>query len=155
MRKFELVRKDCLKYDVDPKTLKKPYRATKYAVAYDCFSPIDITIPPESTELVFINFKAYCNRDEGFILASTSGLGKRGIILANGIGIIESDYADNETNDGNIGFLLHNLNKTPYVVKAGDKIGQIFFFKFLTVDDDEQTNANVTRKGGFGSTNKN
>ncbi len=154
MRKFELVRPEHMKYGVDPKTLKKPYRATKYAVCYDCFSPIDITIAPESTELVFINFKAYCNHDEGFILSSTSGLGKKGIILANGIGIIESDYANNESNDGNIGFLLHNLNKTPYQFKAGDKIGQIFFFKFLTTDDDAETNAGVVRKGGFGSTNK-
>lgn len=154
MRKFEVVREEFLKYGVDSKTLKRPFRATKHAVAYDCFSPIDITIPPESTELVFINFKAYCEEDEGFILASTSGLGKKGIILANGIGIVESDYADNESNDGNIGFLLHNLNKTPYEVKKGDKIGQIFFFKFLITDDDAETNPNVVRKGGFGSTSK-
>ncbi len=152
MRKFEIVRQDCIKYGVDPKTLKKPYRATKHSVCYDCFSPIDLTVAPESTELVFINFKAYCNNDEGFILASTSGLGKKGIILATGIGIIESDYADNETNDGNIDFLLHNLNKTPYEIKAGDKIGQIFFFKFLTVDDDVESS--TKRTGGFGSTGK-
>ncbi len=152
MRKFEMVKPEFMMYGVDPKTLKKPYRATKHSVCYDCFSPIDLTIEPESTRLVFINFKAYCNHDEGFILASTSGLGKRGIILANGIGIIESDYADNETNDGNIGFLLHNLNKSPFEIKAGDKIGQIFFFKFLTVDDDIQSD--VVRTGGFGSTNK-
>jgi len=152
MRKFEVVKNEFLKYGVDPKDLKKPYRATKHAVCYDCFSPIDITIAPESTELVFINFKAYCNSDEGYILASTSGLGKKGIILANGIGIIESDYADNETNDGNIGFLLHNLNKTPYEVKAGDKIGKIYFIKFLTVDDDVESQ--TIRKGGFGSTDK-
>ena len=154
MRKFEIVDKQFIKYNSNPDELKAPYRATKHAVCYDCFSPIDIEIAPESTELVFINFKAYCNHDEGYILASTSGLGKRGIILANGIGIIESDYADNESNGGNIGFLLHNLNKTPYSVKKGDKIGQIFFFKFLTTDDDELTNPNVVRKGGFGSTNK-
>ncbi len=151
MRKFELVKPEFVKYGVDVTTLKKPYRATKHSVCYDCFSPIDIVIPPESTELVFINFKAYCNHDEGFILASTSGLGKKGLILANGIGIIESDYADNPSNDGNIGFLLHNLNKTPYEIKKGDKIGQIFFFKFLTVDDEEEIT--TIRTGGFGSTN--
>ena len=155
MRRFELVKPEFMQYGVDPATLKKPFRATKHAVCYDCFSPIDVEIPPESTKLIFINFKAYCNSDEGFILASTSGLGKKGIILANGIGIIESDYADNETNDGNIGFLLHNLNKTPYSFKAGDKIGQIFFLKYLITDDDEQTNKHVIRKGGFGSTGKN
>lgn len=153
MRKFEVVKDEFLKYGVKAEDLKKPYRATKHSVCYDCFSPIDVTIAPESTELVFINFKAYCNTDEGFILASTSGLGKKGIILANGIGIIESDYADNVSNDGNIGFLLHNLNKTSFEIKAGDKIGQIFFFKFLTVDDDVESN--VQRTGGFGSTVKN
>ena len=152
MRKFEVVKDEFLKYGVKAEDLKKPVRATKHSVCYDCYSPINITIAAESTELVFINFKAYCNTDEGFILASTSGLGKQGIILANGIGIIESDYADNESNDGNIGFLLHNLNKTPYEVKAGDKIGQIFFFKFLTVDDEEEIT--TVRTGGFGSTNK-
>ncbi|MBP3619233.1 MAG: dUTP diphosphatase [Clostridia bacterium] len=153
MRKFEVVKDEFIKYGVKKEDLKKPYRATRHAVCYDCFSPIDIVIPAESTELVFINYKAYCNTDEGYILASTSSLGKKGIILANGIGIIESDYADNVTNDGNIGFLLHNLNKIPYQVKAGDKIGQIFFFKFLTVDDDVP--ADVQRTGGFGSTNRN
>jgi len=152
MRKFDYVKDEFLMYGVKKEDLKKPYRATKHAVCYDCFSPIDIEIAPQSTELVFTNFKAYCETDEGYILASTSGLGKKGIILANGIGIIESDYADNETNDGNIGFLLHNLNKEPYFVKAGDKIGQIFFFKFLVTDDDIQSD--VIRKGGFGSTNK-
>ncbi len=154
MRKFELVKPEFMQYGVDAKTLKKPYRATKHSVCYDCFSPIDVVIPPESTKLVFINFKAYCNSDEGFILASTSGLGKRGLILANGIGIVESDYADNINNDGNIGFLLHNLNKTPFEIKAGDKIGQIFFFKFLVTDDDAETRKDVVRTGGFGSTNK-
>ena len=152
MRKFSIVRDDCIMYGVDKADLKKPYRATKHAVAYDCFSPIDIEIPAGETKLVFINFKAYCNHDEGYILASTSGLGKKGIILANGIGIVESDYADNESNDGNIGFLLHNLNRESYFVKAGDKIGQIFFFKFLTTDDDVQSE--VVRTGGFGSTDK-
>ena len=154
MRRFELVKPEFIKYGVDPKTLKKPYRATKHSVCYDCFSPIDFTIAPESTELIFINFKAYFGTDEGMFLASTSGLGKKGLIMANGIGIIESDYADNESNDGNIGFLIHNLNKTPYEFKAGDKIGQIFFAKFLITDDDAETNKGVVRKGGFGSTVK-
>ena len=152
MRKFELVRDDAMMYDVDKETLKKPYRATKHAVCYDCFSPIDVEIPAESTKLVFINFKAYCNTDEGYILASTSGLGKRGIILANGIGIIESDYYGNENNDGNLGFMLHNLSKDEVHINVGDKIGQGFFIKILRVDDEEEVQS--VRKGGFGSTDK-
>ncbi len=150
MRKFEKVKQEFLMYNQDPDTIKMPVRKTKHSVCYDCYSPIDIDIEPGNTELVFTNVKAYCNSDEGFILASTSGLGKKGIILANGIGIVESDYADNESNDGNIGFMLHNIGKNTYHVNAGDKIGQIFFFKFLTVDNEEEITA--TRTGGFGST---
>ena len=150
MRKFEKVKKEFIMYNQDPDTIKMPVRKTKHAVCYDCYSPIDKDITPGDTELIFTNVKAYCNSDEGFILASTSGLGKKGIILANGIGIIESDYADNESNDGNIGFMLHNIGKSTYHVNSGDKIGQLFFFKFLTVDDEEEIT--TTRTGGFGST---
>lgn len=152
MRKFELVKPEFIKYGVDPSTLKKPFRATKYSVCYDCFTPIDLTIAPHTTELVFTNFKAYFEHDEGMFLAITSGLSRKGINLANGVGIIESDYADNPTNDGNIGFLLHNNNDTPFSFKAGDKIGQIFFMKYLTVDDEVEPE--TIRTGGFGSTNK-
>lgn len=153
MRKFDKVKDEFLKYGQKAEDIKMPVRATKHSVCYDCYSPIEVDINPGDTELIFTNVKAYCNYDEGFILASTSGMGKRGIILANGIGIIESDYADNESNDGNIGFMLHNIGKDVYHVKVGDKIGQLFFFKFLTVDNEPEIT--TVRKGGFGSTNKN
>lgn len=152
MRKFEKVRDEFLMYGQKAEDIKMPVRATKHSVCYDCYSPIDVDIPVGDTQLIFTNVKAYCNHDEGFILASTSGLGKRGIILANGIGIIESDYADNESNDGNIGFMLHNIGKEVFHVSAGSKIGQIFFFKFLTVDNEEEIT--TVRKGGFGSTDR-
>lgn len=150
MRKFAIVKDEFIMYNQKKEDIKIPVRKTKHSVCYDCYSPIDIDIEPGDTQLIFTNVKAYCNSDEGFILASTSGLGKKGIILANGIGIIESDYADNEGNDGNIGFMLHNIGKQTYHVNSGDKIGQLFFFKFLTVDDEPEITA--VRKGGFGST---
>lgn len=152
MRKFAPIKPDMLMYGQKTEDIKMPVRATKHAVCYDCYSPIDEVIEAGDTKLIFINCKAYCNEDEGFMLSATSGMGKRGVMLAQGVGIIESDYADCESNDGNIGFMLFNHGKEPYVVKKGDKIGQIFFFKFLTVDDEEEIK-NV-RKGGFGSTNK-
>ena len=47
---------------------------------------------------------------------------------------------------------LHNIGQDVYSVKKGDKIGQLFFFKFLTVDD--EVAPTEVRKGGFGSTVK-
>lgn len=150
MRQFEVVRNDAIKYDVTD--IKLPVRATKNSVGYDFYSPIDTVIAPNETKLIFTNVKARFNENEGLILAVTSGMGKRGVILANGIGIIECDYYGNESNDGNLGFMLHNISENEYVVKAGDKIGQGFFFNFLTVDN--ETEITTVRKGGFGSTNK-
>ena len=152
MRKFAVVKDEFLKYDVKGEDIKLPVRATRTSVAYDCYSPIDEVINPGETKLIFTNVKAYFNDDEGLFLATTSGMGKKGIVLAQGFGVIESDYADNVSNDGNLGFMLHNLSEEPYQIAVGDKIGQGYFMKFLTVDDEAEI-TNV-RKGGFGSTVK-
>ncbi len=152
MRKFAVVKDEFLKYDVEADEIKLPVRATRTSVAYDCYSPIDEVINPNETKLIFTNVKAYFNDDEGLFLATTSGMGKKGVILAQGIGVIESDYADNVSNDGNLGFMLYNHGSTPYEIKKGDKIGQAWFQKFLTVDDEVPPTA--VRTGGFGSTVK-
>ena len=152
MRKFVVVRDEFLKYGVSKESIKLPIRMTRTSVCYDTYSPIDYVLQPGETKLIFTNVKAYFNDDEGMFLATSSGMGKKQIMLAQGIGIIESDYVDNESNDGNIGFMLFNHGTEPYVINAGDKIGHIWFQKFLTVDDEVPPTA--VRKGGFGSTLK-
>ena len=70
---------------------------------------------------------------------------------SNSIGIIDSDYYDNESNEGHFYFQYYNFNKEELHVKKGDVIGQVIFMKFLTCDDDC---AEGIRTGGFGSTDK-
>ena len=128
------------------------YRATKHSAGYDIFSPIDCVIEPNEMQMIWTNVKAQFEPDEVLFLCVTSGMGKRGIMVANTLGIIDCDYYSNPGNDGNLGFRLYNFSKEPYVIKAGDKIGQGVFMKFLTIDDEEEiTNERV---GGFGSTVK-
>ncbi len=150
MRKFFQVDKEFMEYEKENAVL--PKRATVHSAGYDFVSPIEIEIKPHKSELIWTNVKAQFGEDEVLILAVTSGMGKRGIMLANNVGIIDSDYFGNQFNDGNIGFRLYNFSDEPYVIKQGEKIGQGLFIKFLKVDDEET----VTRKreGGFGSTDK-
>ena len=102
--------------------------------------------------MIWSDIKAQFNANEVLITCVTSGMGKRGLILANGIGVIDCDYYGNENNDGNIGFMLRNVSDNTIEIKAGDKIGQGIFTTFLTIDDEEEiTNKRV---GGFGSTDK-
>lgn len=129
-----------------------PKRATKHSAGYDFYSPIDIVIKPKTMQMIWTNIKAQFGCDEVLLLCVTSGMGKYGIMLANTLGVIDSDYFENPDNDGNIGFRLYNFSDNDFVVKAGDKIGQGVFIKYLTVDDEEEVT--TLRKGGFGSTVK-
>lgn len=146
--------------NVPPASVKLPERATKNSAGYDFFAYEDVTIPPmydiTTDEIrlkptaVMTNVKAYMGNDELLQLCNrSSNPGKKGLLLANGVGIVDSDYYSNESNDGNIGFLFWNMGDEPVSFKKGDAIGQGVFVKFETADGDT---SDKTRVGGFGST---
>lgn len=72
------------------------------------------------------------------------------LILANGVGIIDADYYNNQDNEGEIFFQLINLSPFPIQLRKGDIIGQGIIKTYLTTDNDVATGERV---GGFGSTN--
>ena len=147
--------------------LKLPERSTTNSAGYDFFAPEDIYIPSQIYDFtssgidvnpivkpfcLMTGIKAYMQKDEVLQLYVRSSMpGKMGLVLANSVGIIDSDYYNNPDNEGEIGFLLYNLNKLPISIKKGDKIGQGVFQKFLITDDDS-FDTNKARLGGFGST---
>ena len=90
--------------------------------------------------------------DEVLILANrSSNPGKKGLILANSIGVIDKDYYGNPDNDGHIMFAFYNIKDEEVQIKKGDCIGQAIFQKYMVADND---NAQGERLGGFGSTSK-
>ena len=94
------------------------------------------------------------NEDETLLIFARSSLGlKKGLMLSNSVGVIDSDYFNNDNNEGHIIFPLYNFkNKTVKVLK-GEKICQGIFVKYLKTSDDKPLNNN--RVGGFGSSDKN
>ena len=146
-RFFEVVRDDYRKNSGD---IKLPTRATEYSAGYDFYSPVDIIIEPQESVMIWTDVKAHMYYDYALIIIPRSSMGKQPIMIANTVGLIDNDYYGNEDNDGNIGFRLLNLGKTPYEIKVGDRIGQGIFIKYGTVKDD---NTISKRSGGFGSTN--
>ena len=74
---------------------------------------------------------------------------KHWLILANGVGIIDSDYYNNPDNEGHIFFQIINLSPFDIVLKKGDAIGQGIFKKYYLTENDAAT---AEREGGFGST---
>ena len=101
--------------------------------------------------LIPTGVKAYMLEDEKLDLYNrSSGPIKNKLVMTNGVGLIDSDYYENESNDGEIFLQFINYGKADLLIKKGDRIGQGVFTKFLKVDDD---NASGERKGGHGSTN--
>ncbi len=133
-----------------------PVRKTKYSAGYDIEAAENTIIPSfkkgMKPTLVKTGIKAYMGEDEVLILANrSSNPGKKGLILANSIGVIDSDYYGNPDNDGHIMFAFYNIKDEDIEIKKGDAIGQGIFQKFLVTDNDVSQGE---RKGGFGSTSK-
>lgn len=130
-----------------------PERATRHSAGYDIAAAEDTVVPVYHPGIkptkVPTGLKAYCQPDEFYIIANRgSGAGK-GIVLANGIGIIDADYYENTENDGHFQVLVFNISGQEMTIKKGQRIAQVIFQKYLTVDNDS---AEGERKGGFGST---
>ena len=139
----------------EDKGINLPVRKTKHSAGYDVEAAEDVVIPPYTPgakpTLIPTGLKAYCAEDEWYMLVNRSGGPKKGFVMANSIGVIDSDYYNNETNDGHFYFQYWNFNNEDLVIHKGDVIGQVIFHKYLLVDNDE---ADGVRTGGFGSTDK-
>ena len=133
-----------------------PVRKTKYSAGYDVEAAEDTVIPAfvagMKPTLVKTGIKAYMADDEYLMIANrSSNPGKKGLVLANGIGIIDKDYYGNPDNDGHIMFAFYNIKGEDIIIKKGDAIGQAIFQKYNIADGDLATDE---RTGGFGSTSK-
>lgn len=145
MRYFEVVKDEFRKNEGE---IKLPTRASEHSAGYDFYSPIDTVVPPHESVMIWTDIKAHMYYDNALMIIPRSSMGKHPIMIANTVGLIDSDYYSNPDNDGNIGFRLYNLSDIPYEIKAGDRIGQGIFIKYGTVKDDITT---TQRSGGFGS----
>lgn len=127
-----------------------PTRSTSQSAGYDFSLIEDVVINPGEVVLVSTGIKSYMNKDEVLKIYIRSSLAlKKKICLANNVGIIDSDYYNNENNEGHIMIPLHNFGTDVINLEKGDKVAQSIFEKYLVIDSDDST---TTRTGGFGST---
>lgn len=140
----------------EDKNINLPVRKTKNSAGYDIEAAEDIVVPKFSNgvkpTLIPTGIKAYMQNDEVLYLYNrSSNPKKKGLVLCNSVGVIDADYYGNEDNDGHIMFAFYNIGSEDITIKKGEAIGQGVFQKYLVTDDD---NAEGTRSGGFGSTDK-
>jgi len=133
-----------------------PHYATSGSAAMDlraCLSE-PLTVQPGETVLVPSGI-AISIHDPNLValLVPRSGLGiKHGIVLANSVGVIDSDY------QGEIGIGIYNRGKAAYTVVPGERICQMMFVPVTQVVlgvVEEFSIDSARGAGGFGHTGRN
>ena len=140
----------------EDKKINLPKRSTKYAAGYDVEAAEDTIIPAfkpgVKQTLIPTGLKAYMQDDEMLCLYNrSSNPKKKGLVLANSVGIVDKDYYGNADNDGHIMYAMWNFKDEDVKIEKGERIGQAIFQKYLIADNDS---ADSVRTGGFGSTDK-
>ena len=121
---------------------------------FDLYVPQTVVIPPGEIKLINMGVKCAVTKNKKpspYYLYARSSVSKRGIILANSVGIIDSGYR---------GFLMaafYNTKKEPVTIESGDRIVQIcmpdlsYDFNVQIVESLDYTERG---EGGLGSTGK-
>ena len=133
--------------------IKLPERSTVNSAGYDFFAIEDVTLPAKQLTRVMTGVKCELMPDMVLILANrSSNPSKKGLMLANGIGVVDADYYNNSGNEGEIGLEFYNILDEDVMIKKGEKLGQGIITNFIKTENDYISNPNATRVGGYGST---
>lgn len=157
-----------------------PLRGSKTSAGYDFYATEDFCVPPQCKADFVTDIKAYMPKGEMLMLVVRSSAGmKNDLMMANTLGIIDSDFYNNPDNEGNIKIVLRNLRpeirllgykdivihgesvSVPQLedltedntvfIKAGERVVQGIFVTVLEADN---CNSEAERVGGIGSSGK-
>ena len=130
-----------------------PSRQTRNSAGYDLAAAADCICPPGEITLIPTGLKVYMPADEFLAIALRSSLPRKfGLVLANGLGIIDSDYVDNPDNEGHFMIQVLNISKEPVIISKGERLAQGIFMKYQVVTEEDTPLGE--RLGGWGSTDK-
>ena len=134
--------------------IELPKRSTLKSAGYDFIVPEDTICKSHEITMVKSGVKAYFPDNETLLLFNrSSNPKKKGLIILNGVGVVDADYVDNPENEGEIAGLFYNMLDEDIILKAGEKMMQGIFVEFKKTDTDFTDEYSV-RNGGFGSTGK-
>jgi dUTP pyrophosphatase len=127
-----------------------PQPATGRAAGVDLAAAVDVEIPPRSIRLVGTGL--VIGVPDGHFLgifARSSTPLKRGLMVANGVGVVDADYCGPEDE---VKIQLLNFTDAPVHIKKGDRLAQGIVLPSPRVEWDEVSEVGDTTRGGFGST---
>ncbi len=118
---------------------------------FDFIVPSDVLIPPSA--MVLVDMGVRCQLTENgqpvsWLLFARSSIYKMGLILMNGVGVIDAGYT------GTVKAALPNISGNPITVKRGERVVQAVSFSGhpFSIELTDKMPETMRGEGGFGST---
>ncbi len=133
------------------KEIPLPAYKTEGAAAFDLCAREAIEIPPKEFKYVPLNVAVATPLGYFLLLVARSSTHKKGIWMANGIGIGDSDFSG----DGDeYNAVYYNFTDKPVLIEKGERIAQGLMVKKEAVQWQEVNVMENKTRGGFGTTGK-
>jgi len=131
-----------------------PVYKTKGAVAFDLVAAEECVVPGGGCAIMPTGLVVEIPKGYGLGILPRGSTGKRtGLMVMNGMGLVDMDYCGI---DDEIGVIWFNTKKEDFVIAKGDRLAQAIFvridvaeFEDIGVDDVQSES-----RGGWGSTGK-
>lgn len=133
------------------KSLPAPKYQTKGAAAFDLYARVAMKIPAHQVGYVPLNVAIELPEDHFALMSARSSLHKKGLMMANGIGIGDYDYrGDNDEYRA----ALYNFSDQEVEIEKGERLLQMIILPREPVTIEMVDKLSAPDRGGFGSTGK-
>lgn len=131
------------------KTLPLPEYKTSGAAGFDFAVRTATVIPPKSIGYVPLNVAIAHPKNHMLLVAARSSLHKKGVMLANGVGVGDEDFSGDQDE---YRAALYNFTENPVTIERGERIAQGIFKEIARAEWEEVESLGVPSRGGFGTT---
>lgn len=133
------------------KSLPMPEYKTKGAAGFDLYSRKEVLIKAGEIGYAPLNIVIDIPATHWAMVSARSSLHKEGLLLANGIGVGDSDFCGD---DDEYTATLFNFSKKDVVIEKGQRIAQMLILPYEKVEIEETIKLDNKNRGGFGTTGK-
>ncbi len=133
------------------KEIPLPEHKTKDAAAFDLCARITVEIPAKEFRYVPLNVAVQTPSGYFLLLVARSSTHKKGIWMANGVGIGDPDFSGNADEYSAV---YYNFTGKPVLIEKGERIVQGLIVKREAVKWQEVDQMQNKTRGGWGTTGK-
>ncbi|MBU0974304.1 dUTP diphosphatase [Patescibacteria group bacterium] len=145
------VKKITLRMKLFDKTLPKPEYKSNGAAAVDLYARVETKIPAKGIGYIPLNIALQLPENYWALISARSSLHKRGLMIANGVGVGDYDYCG--PNDEYLA-AVYNFTNSDVVIKKAERVAQLIVMFREPVEIELADDFDAPNRGGFGTTGK-